>query len=64
MFEARFWESLYDKWIENVDEFERPPPHPDPAHWWNTCPELADLDTKDGQDVNISAMEDREVEYR
>ena len=51
--EMQFYEWLYFKGDE-ADRPERPGPHPDPKHEWNTNPSkfhnVADIDTDDDSD--------------
>ena len=61
-YDSRYWEMKFDKWLESVqnndDTHPRPGPHPDPDHWWNTNPEIADdIDRK-------TLCEGREFKYR
>ena len=37
------WQYDYDKWINIGDN--KPGKHPDPDHWWNRFPEMADIET-------------------
>ena len=40
-YEVRFWERQFLDWKEGKGQ--KPGPHPDPDHQWNTHPEMFDV---------------------
>ena len=43
LIDPRFWESQYDKWIDDAANNPEPGPHPIKDHPWNTQPEVYDI---------------------
>ena len=57
MIDARSWEKSYNLWVQDPIKIEKPGPHPDKNHAWNTQPEIFaippsnhDRDTDDHDD--------------
>ena len=38
--DSRDWDRKYDLWIKDANQFDKPGPHPQPDHAWNTHPEI------------------------
>ena len=63
-YDDRVWESDFDKWIQDKNNVNKPKPHPDPDHWWNTHPELHNIEMSRMTVLRLTQLEDKETLYR